>query len=88
MALGSLEAIATRAGPVTDPDGYTLLLNGVDVGRLGIEDTVLLRNLPKAAYSVGLDDLATRCDVGGGNPRGVRVEPDRTTRVIFLVKCD
>ena len=88
MVLGSLEAIATRAGSFTDPDGYTLLLNGVAVGHLGVEDTVLLRNLPQADYSVGLDGLATRCDVGGGNPRGARVEPDRTTRVIFLVKCD
>lgn len=86
--LGSLEVIATRTGSAADLDGYALLLNGVGAGRMGVEDTVLLHNLPEADYSVSLAGLATGCDVGGGNPRGVRVEPHQTTRVIFLVKCD
>jgi hypothetical protein len=86
--LGSLEAITTLTGSSADPDGYALLLNGVDAGRLAAEDTILLRNLPEAEYSVGLAGLASGCDVGGGNPRGIQVEPDLTTRVIFLVKCD
>jgi hypothetical protein len=80
--------MTTHAGPTTDPDGYSLILNGVGVGRIGVEDTVRLRNLPEAEYAVGIAGLATNCDSGGGNPRGVRVEGDRTTRVIFLVKCD
>jgi hypothetical protein len=86
--LGSLEAITTVTGAATDPDGYTLLLNGVDAGRLAVEDTVLLRNLPEAEYAVGLGGLASGCDLGGGNPRGIQVRPDRTTRAIFPVKCD
>jgi hypothetical protein len=79
--------MTTHTGPPTDPDGYSLVLNGVDAGRMGVEDTVLLRNLPEAEYSVGITDLAPNCDSGGANPRGVRVEGRRTTRVIFLVKC-
>jgi len=79
--------MTTHTGSPRDPDGYALVLNGVGAGRMGVEDTVLLRNLPAAEYSVGITGLATNCDSGGGNPRGVRVEGDRTTRVIFLVKC-
>lgn len=80
--------MTTHAGSTTDPDGYSLVLNGVGAGRMGVEDTVLLRNLPEAEYSVGITGLAPDCDSGGGNPRGVRVEAGRTTRVIFQVKCD
>jgi hypothetical protein len=80
--------MTTHTGSTTDPDGYSLVLNGVTVGPLAVEDTVLLEKLPEAEYSVGLADIATGCDVGGGNPRGARVVGDRTTRAIFLVKCD
>jgi hypothetical protein len=79
--------MTTHTGSATDPDGYELVLNGVGVGPIGVEDTVLLRNLPEAEYSVGLAGIATDCDGGGGNPRGIRVEGDRTIRVIFQIKC-
>jgi hypothetical protein len=60
----------------------------VTVGPIAVDDTVLLENLPEVEYSVGLSGIAPGCDVGGGNPRGARVVGDRTTRAIFLVKCD
>jgi hypothetical protein len=85
--LGALELVTTHAGPATDPDGYTLVLNGVSIGHMAVEDTLLLSDLPEAEDSVGLADLAPNCDSGGGNPRGVGVQGDRTTRVIFQVKC-
>jgi hypothetical protein len=79
--------MTTHTGPTADPDGYSLVLNGLPVGPMAVEDTVLLRNLPEAEYSVGLAGIATNCDSGGGNPRGVRAEGNQTTRVIFQVKC-
>ncbi len=79
--------MTTHTGSTPDPDGYALLLNGLGVGPIGVEDTILLRNLPQAEYSVGLAGIAANCDSGGGNPRGIRVEGLRTTRVIFQVKC-
>jgi hypothetical protein len=85
--LGALEIITAHTGSAIDPDGYILVLNGVDFGAMGIADTLLLRNLPQAEYSVGLADVAGNCDNGGGNPRGVSVEGHRTSRVIFQVKC-
>ena len=85
--LGALEVITAPAGSATDPDGYRLLLNGVEFGPMAVIDTLLLRNLPEAEYSVALADVAANCDNGGANPRGVRVEGGRATRVIFLVKC-
>jgi hypothetical protein len=63
------------------------MLNGVDFGAMGVADTLLVRNLPQAEYSVGLADVAATCDNGGGNPRGVSVTGNRTSRVIFQVKC-
>jgi hypothetical protein len=85
--LGALEVITAHTGPATDPDGYMLMLNGVDFGALAIADTLLLTNLPEAQYSIGLRGVAAHCDNGGANPCGVRVDGGRTSRVIFQVKC-
>jgi hypothetical protein len=85
--LGALEIITAHTGSAIDPDGYILVLNGVEFGAIDIADTLLLRNLPQAEYSVALADVAANCDNGGGNPRGVSVEGHRTSRVIFQVKC-
>ena len=85
--LGALEIITAHTGSATDPDGYVLMLNGVDFGAMGVADTLLVRNLPQAEYSVGLADIAANCDNGGGNPRGVSVTGNRTSRVISQVKC-
>jgi hypothetical protein len=85
--LGALEIITAYTGSAIDPDGYTLVLNGVASGALDVADTLLLRNLPEAEYVVGLADVAANCDNGGGNPRGVAVSGNRTSRVIFQVKC-
>jgi hypothetical protein len=63
------------------------MLNGVDFGAMGVADTFLLRNLPEAEYSVALADVAANCDNGGSNPRDVPVVGNRTSRVIFQVKC-
>jgi hypothetical protein len=82
-----MEVITTHTGPAADPDGYTLVLNGVEVGGMGVEDTLVLPSLPEAEYSVGLAGIAAHCDSGGGNPRGIRVEGSRRSRVIFQVKC-
>lgn len=54
---------------------------------MGIADTLVVRNLPEAEYSVGLAGVAPNCDNGGANPRGVAVAGGRTIRVIFQVKC-
>jgi hypothetical protein len=85
---GGLEIITTSSGSGSDTDGYELTLNRVVVGRMGTADTLLVASVPVADYRVGLAHVATQCKVGGSNPRAIRVEPDVTTRVIFVIKCD
>lgn len=85
---GGLEIITTSSGSGSDTDGYELTLNRVVVSRMGTADTLLVVSVPVADYWVGLGHVATHCKVGGSNPRTIRVEPDVTTRVIFVIKCD
>jgi hypothetical protein len=54
---------------------------------MGTADTLLVPSVPATDYWVGLAQVATHCRVGGSNPRAIRVEPDVTTRVIFVIKC-
>lgn len=86
-AVGILEIITTRQGLGVDPDGYSLTLNGYVVGRMEALDTFDLLRLSEGTHWVGLADVAAGCSVGGGNPRGLRVNREQTTRAIFVVKC-
>jgi hypothetical protein len=85
---GDLEVITTRSGAGVDQDGYGLTVNGAALAWMVAEDTLLLVSAPVASYWIGLTGVASHCKVGGGNPRGVRVESAVTTRAIFVVKCD
>lgn len=85
---GDLEIVTTLGGRGVDPDGYHVTLNGVSYGALEGEDTLRVVSAPAATYQVALAGVAPHCKVGGGNPRGIRVEPGVTTRVVFVVKCD
>lgn len=84
---GALEILTMTSGSDADPDGYTLTISGVGIAHLGPVDTLLLRSIPEGEYSVGIVDVWPACEVGGGNPRGLRVRPGETTRAIFVVKC-
>jgi hypothetical protein len=86
--LGDLEIVTTRSGSGVDSDGYELTIDGVVFARMVAEDTLLLISAPVGMYWIGLTGVAPDCKVGGGNPRGVRVDPSVTTRAIFVVKCD
>ena len=86
-ATGTLRAITTTGGAGIDPDGYALLLDGVERGLLGVNATVSLIGVAAGSHTVGLTGLAANCRVSGENPRAVPVPAGGTAEISFAVTC-
>ena len=77
---GTLEVTVTATGTPADPDGFTVLLDGTQMGALApATGGVRTQDLEPGDYEVELDNLADNCTVDGDNPRTVTIEDDETT---------
>jgi hypothetical protein len=84
---GSIQVVTTTSGAGTDPDGFALLLDGVDHRPIGVNATSSLPGLTASPHSIGLTGLAGNCQISGENPRMVSVPAGGTVQVAFAVAC-
>jgi hypothetical protein len=84
---GSLEVTSSIGGPSTDADGYTVTLDGVDRGPLGVSAAATLTGLTPGSHVVGLSGVAANCQVSEDNPRTVTIVAGAGTTVAFSVTC-
>jgi hypothetical protein len=90
---GNVESITSTTGVTLDPDGYTLEIDGVAEGQIGVNDTVTVDDLAIGDHTVELLDLAQNCTVTGNNPRTVTIPDDvpdpngGTASTTFAVNC-
>ena len=87
---GAIEVTVSTeaAGPDTDPDGYTLSIDGRPSRPIGVNSVVTIGALPSGTYVVRLLGLATHCSVRGMNPVSINVIAGRpATPVSFAVSC-
>ena len=75
------------AGDPTDPDGYTLAVDGVDGHALGPNATLTVLDLPAGDHELTLGGMAPNCVLTGPNPRTVTVTSGATARTTFEVGC-
>lgn len=83
---GSLVVATTTSGTGTDPDGYLLTIDEVEVARPAVIDTVRV-SLEPGSRSVRLSELAPGCIASGTNPRSVPIARNRTATTTFTVTC-
>ncbi|HEU4680706.1 MAG TPA: hypothetical protein VFS51_03105, partial [Gemmatimonadales bacterium] len=86
-AMGALEVGASTSGSGTDPDGYSLVLDGGDRGPIGLNATTTVGGIQPGPHTVGLTGLAANCQVAGENPRTVTVVAGETVQLAFAVAC-
>lgn len=84
---GSVAVSVSTEGSDPDPDGYTVILDGVDQGAIGLSETLVLGPLKAGEYRVGLGDLAPNCVVLEGTPQTVEVIGGQETPVGLSVDC-
>lgn len=85
---GSLSIVPATSGWPSDPDGYTITLDGVDRGTVGVNGSATIDALPTGDHAVSLNGVADNCRVLGTNPRTVTVPPGASLSVSFAVTCN
>lgn len=85
---GDLRVTVTATGAPADPDGFTVLLDGVDIGDIAAAGGTLDEaDLDVGEYDVELDGVAANCTVAGDNPRTVNITRGNLTTTTFAVTC-
>jgi hypothetical protein len=84
---GSLAVTTTTSGAGSDPDGFSLTVDGLDRGGIGVNAIVSLADLTPGIHSVGLTGLAANCLIAGDNPRSATVTLGQATPVGFTITC-
>ena len=77
---GTIQVTTTTSGSGSDPDGFTLLLDGTDEGTVGVDASASLPGIPSGDHMLGLAGLAANCQVAGDDPRSVTVAAGRRWR--------
>jgi hypothetical protein len=83
---GTLSVTTATGGTGSDPDGYLLLVDDVQVAAPEAAATVSV-TLEPGPHSVRLSGLAPECTTSGSNPRTVTVARNRTASTTFNVTC-
>jgi hypothetical protein len=83
----TLEIVTSTTGTGTDPDGFSVLLDGADQGAIAVSATRSLAGLTPSAHAVGLSGLAANCEVSGANPRNTTLVAGQTVQIVFAVTC-
>ena len=84
---GAVAVSTSTTGELPDPDGYTLLLDGLDRQPIGAAEADTLADLAPGTHLVGLAGIAPNCELQGDNPRGVAVAAGATTLATFILTC-
>lgn len=84
---GGIEVTTSTVGPEPDADGYTLTLDDVEVGPIGVEAARTLIDLTPGTHRLGLAGLSPNCAVQGDNPRAVVVRAGEMAAEPIAVLC-
>jgi hypothetical protein len=87
VPVGSLEVTVVTTGPGSDPDGYTVLVDGAPRAAIGSSATTTISDVAVGAHSVQLGGAAAFCGVTGATVQTVNVVAGATTSLAFAVYC-
>jgi len=86
VTAGVLQVVTASSGQNPD-DGYTLAVDGLDVGVMGANDTVRTADLETGEHTVRLGDIALNCRLVGDPERNVFVPSEDTIETKYEVVC-
>jgi hypothetical protein len=84
---GQIAVTTLTTGDNPDADGYALAVDGNLAGNIGVNDQLIVPDLPVATYAVELTNVAANCTVAGDNPRNLDVAGGQSTTTTFDVDC-
>jgi hypothetical protein len=84
---GTIEATSETAGEPTDPDGYTLAVDGDEGRPFAINAILTISDLSAGDHELQLLGVAPHCTLTGESPRTVTVTAGNVARTTFEVQC-
>ncbi|MFL5459337.1 MAG: Ig-like domain-containing protein [Gemmatimonadales bacterium] len=84
---GGVVITTVTTGAAPDPDGYGVVLDGVDQGVIAASGQLSLTGLALGSHVVGLSGLAGNCSLEGDNLRAVTVAPGSSAAVDYAITC-
>jgi hypothetical protein len=84
---GAIELTTVTTGMDTDPDGYTVSLDGGAAQAIGNDAVALFEALSAGGHTLELADVAGNCTVQGANPEMPIVMANDTTDVTMTIDC-
>ena len=83
----ALLVTTASGGDATDPDGYTIAIDGRTPTSIGTRDSLLESSVTPGIHTVDLGGLAVGCAVEEGSSRSVTATVGATVKVDFTVTC-
>lgn len=83
---GFVEVSTETSGALVDGTGYSVTIDGVVVGTLGVSDAETF-TAEAGERSIGLTDVESPCVVEGDNPQVIDLPAVTTISVDFIVTC-
>jgi hypothetical protein len=84
---GDLTVTTTTGGGGTDPNGYTVTVDG-DARSIGVSGSVTFSAIPAGDHAAALSGIASNCTVLGLNPRTINVPAGGANQTNFTVTCN
>jgi hypothetical protein len=84
---GGIVITTVTTGVTPDPDGFGVVLDGVDQGPIAANGQLSLTGLALGSHVVGLSGLAGNCSLQGDNLRAVTVTPGSSAPVDYAITC-
>ena len=85
--VGALQVTTVTAGAGSDPDGYTVSVDGGAEVRIDVNASLPVGDLSPGSHSVGLSGISDNCQVSGENPRPVAITSGVPSLVTFEIAC-
>jgi Tol biopolymer transport system component len=83
-----LQVTTETSGTGTDPDGYTVAIDGRQSVPLALMDTLIESGVTPGEHTVDLGGVAAGCSVLGGGSRTVTAVAGATASTSFVVTCN
>lgn len=85
--VGALQVNMATTGAGSDPDGYTVSVDGGVGAHIDINASLPIGELTLGDHSVGLSGISDNCQVSGENPRSVAITSGGASLVTFEIAC-
>lgn len=84
---GGFRVVVSTVGAPLDEDGYQLSVAGAPLRIIGVNAEEHYEGLAPGLHLITLKDVASHCEVSGGNPQPYTVVPGKSVRVSLGVRC-